>query len=635
MAKSKSAATGKVGAEKKHKVPVPNMEGVKRGKGSVPPVVDMRGVVQEIEIGRISKDASQPRSFVTKEGIEELTESVRVHGVISAILVRPRGDGYVIVFGERRWRAAAAAGLKTVPCVVREMTDEEALEIQITENLQRENPHPMDEALAYWRMMKANVPFADICLKVGKDAKYVSVRLVLANLHGLLREVFYEGKCSMKDAVELARLGHSMQQEICSQYVPADWRTREGWRLMNMQWVAERAQASLANVRWDLGDADLLPEVGSCNACQSNSANTLALFTDGDPMCSMPACYKLKSDRAFARGVQEMVTREDVVFVGRVSRDKADEANARVVNEAGARVVDVQQVRVAKMPVTLAWDAWKEENVYEEKPDYNSYLEHRKREYKDWEKDRKGFEKEVKEEFAEMERAYDAELLAARNEYDTYCKDQEAKRKEIEEAYEAGKVRTGYMVTGSERGEMVPVIVDADVEMPGTDKSKEEEIQELLAREARNRELDGEKVWNKVRELISDNGYQVLMHTGMVEGVEMKALYVAMFESLRYEKQRYYMEHVLGGERDHVRLIGRFGNLGHDERNLLFRLLLVDKLYPANGRADNSLPRAYGMKVGLLYKEAEIKAEMAAINEKANARRVKVDERVSVLRRKR
>ena len=103
-----------------------------------------------IEISRIIPDPDQPRRFFDETALQELTESVKVNGVIQPIMLRPNGDvGYMVVCGERRYRASIAAGLTELPAVVRAFPHEQALELQLIENLQRKDVHPMEEAVAF------------------------------------------------------------------------------------------------------------------------------------------------------------------------------------------------------------------------------------------------------------------------------------------------------------------------------------------------------------------------------------------------------------------------------------------------------------------------------------------------------
>jgi ParB family chromosome partitioning protein len=132
-----------------------NRRGLGRGLGALIPGAggdEARGPVREIDLSSISESPLQPRREIEGVEFDELVSSIKRHGILQPIVARPFGGGYQIVAGERRWRAAKAAGLATVPAVIREITDREALEIALIENLRREDLNPIDRARAYRRL---------------------------------------------------------------------------------------------------------------------------------------------------------------------------------------------------------------------------------------------------------------------------------------------------------------------------------------------------------------------------------------------------------------------------------------------------------------------------------------------------
>jgi len=110
------------------------------------------GIVRDLPVHEIRPSRLQPRSPVASEDVEELAASIVDRGVLQPIVVRPTDDGYEVVAGERRWRAAMAAGLQVVPAVVRNLSDQDALEVSLLENIQREDLRPLEKARAYRRL---------------------------------------------------------------------------------------------------------------------------------------------------------------------------------------------------------------------------------------------------------------------------------------------------------------------------------------------------------------------------------------------------------------------------------------------------------------------------------------------------
>ncbi|MFC4640109.1 ParB/RepB/Spo0J family partition protein ParB [Deinococcus hohokamensis] len=138
--------------------------------------------VQQLSIDRITQAAYQPRQVFAPEALAELAQSIRDKGVLQPLLVRPRGDHFEIVAGERRWRAAQLAGLTELPVIIRDLGDREALEIAIVENLQREDLGPLEEARAYQALLDQGHTQEGVAQAVGKGRSTVSNALRLLSL---------------------------------------------------------------------------------------------------------------------------------------------------------------------------------------------------------------------------------------------------------------------------------------------------------------------------------------------------------------------------------------------------------------------------------------------------------------------
>ena len=142
-----------------------------------------RGGVRHVDVQRITPNPEQPRLAMEQTSLDELSASIREHGVLQPILVRPLENGeFQLIAGERRWRASMAAGLATIPALVEEIDDDTALEISIIENLQREDLSPLDEAAMYDRMVRDHgYSVRRLAQKLGKDKGYLENRLRLAD----------------------------------------------------------------------------------------------------------------------------------------------------------------------------------------------------------------------------------------------------------------------------------------------------------------------------------------------------------------------------------------------------------------------------------------------------------------------
>src|SRR5450756_2512980 len=164
--------------------------------------------VKVIELDHIDSNPEQPRLAFDVATLEELASSIREHGVLQPILVRPLDDGrYQLIAGERRWRASKIAGHRTIPALVEDIDDETALEISIIENLQREDISPLDEAAMYDRMIREHgYSIRRLAEKLGKDKGYLENRLRLADAPPEIRELVSVRKDTLSHAYELLKV---------------------------------------------------------------------------------------------------------------------------------------------------------------------------------------------------------------------------------------------------------------------------------------------------------------------------------------------------------------------------------------------------------------------------------------------
>lgn len=163
------------------------------------------GNIREIEIGRIRPNPEQPRVQFTEESIDELADSIARRGVLQPILLRPHGDGFEIVAGERRWRAAQRARLHTIPAMVREINDSTAAELALIENVQREDLNAIEEAEGYRQLVERHGHTQEGVAKlVHKSRSHVANLLRLLDLPEFVRQSLLRGDISMGHARAVA-----------------------------------------------------------------------------------------------------------------------------------------------------------------------------------------------------------------------------------------------------------------------------------------------------------------------------------------------------------------------------------------------------------------------------------------------
>ena len=164
--------------------------------------------VRIVPVDKITPNPEQPRLAFDQETLDELAASIREHGVLQPILVRPIGPNtYQLIAGERRWRASRIAGLETIPALIEDIDDDTALEISIIENLQREDISPLDEAAMYDRMVREHgYSIRKLADKLGKDKGYLENRLRLADAPDEIRELVSLRKDTLSHAYELLKV---------------------------------------------------------------------------------------------------------------------------------------------------------------------------------------------------------------------------------------------------------------------------------------------------------------------------------------------------------------------------------------------------------------------------------------------
>ena len=235
-----------------------------------------------IPITKLRESTTNPRRRFDENSLNELADSVRVHGVLEPILVRTldgRWDGwYEIIAGARRYRASKKAELEEVPVRIIELTDEQALEVQVIENLQREDVHPLDEAAGYRALIeKTNQGVEAIAGKVGKSVSYVYQRLKLTDLSEAVQKAFLEDKVTAGHAILIARLQPDDQVEAL-EYCVDKWDSPSVRDLRD--WIEQEIHRELKSAPFSPKNAKLLPEVGDCIQCPKRTGFAPALFPD-------------------------------------------------------------------------------------------------------------------------------------------------------------------------------------------------------------------------------------------------------------------------------------------------------------------------------------------------------------------
>ncbi len=177
--------------------------------------------IREVPVGKILPNPAQPRHSYEEDSLTELADSIREHGVLQPILVRPVGSQYELIAGERRWRASRLAQRDTIPAIVAEFDDQTALEVSIIENLQREDVSPLEEAAMFRKMTDLGYSVRQLAQKIGKDKGYVENRMRLADAPPEVRELVSVRKDTISHAYELMKVGDERTRRRLARKVAA------------------------------------------------------------------------------------------------------------------------------------------------------------------------------------------------------------------------------------------------------------------------------------------------------------------------------------------------------------------------------------------------------------------------------
>jgi ParB family chromosome partitioning protein len=188
-----------------------------------------------ISMNKIKCDEEQPRKLFDSEKIAELAESIKTHGIIQPLILRKHlEDQYIIVAGERRWRAAKMAGLKEVPAIIMELSDRDILEISLIENIQRQDLNPIEEALAYRKLLNDfNITQEELSKRIGKSRVAIANTMRLTNLDDRVQQYIIESIITEGHGRVLLSVSDKQKQyELAQQVIDEKLSVRELERLI-------------------------------------------------------------------------------------------------------------------------------------------------------------------------------------------------------------------------------------------------------------------------------------------------------------------------------------------------------------------------------------------------------------------
>lgn len=184
------------------------------------PVAEVGERVQQVSLEEIIPTPLQPRTEFRGERLQELIDSIRVHGIIQPLIVRRNGEKFELIAGERRWRAAKEVGLREAPVIIRTASDQDVLELALIENLQREDLNPIEEAIAFSRLAKEfGLKQEEIAQKVGKSRAAIANSMRLLELAAQVQSWLTQGRISVGHAKVLLSIKSHEEQTLIAEIV--------------------------------------------------------------------------------------------------------------------------------------------------------------------------------------------------------------------------------------------------------------------------------------------------------------------------------------------------------------------------------------------------------------------------------
>ncbi len=400
----------------------------------------MKTQTQSIALTHLFVESNTRKTF-NETDLKELAQSIKQKGLLQPIgVIKTEKDKYRIIYGERRYRASLINKTKDITCKVYEkLSEHEIKELQIIENLQRQDIHPMDEAEAFKGLIDTKQQnIKDIALQVGKSASFVAQRLKLNDLSDTFKEAFKTNRMTIKTALSVAILSLDSQAVLWEE----ECESLEDAELIEL---SERDLKpfllSLTNAPFNIKDKTLNATMGACTNCPFNSACQKMLFPEEDTtaICTNAVCYTDKSKTAFTLNVQKALEEPGVVLINSSYSSLCSDAKA--LEEQGHTILTAYDYNDCTEP-TAPILAEFEQNL--EEGDYDT-------------------EEEMNEAYNEAFADYEAEV------------------KQYNRLKDSGKIIKAYAVNGSEKGQFTDIVlIDKSKSGSSTEKTSAKDLQEKL-----------------------------------------------------------------------------------------------------------------------------------------------------------
>ena len=555
--------------------------------------------IQNLPLGKIKPDLDQLRKTFSDDALKQLSESIKKHGVLQPITVRQLNGHYVIVMGERRYRASKLAGKKTLPCIVGTYENNEVLEVQIIENLQRQDVEPTEEADAIAYLSEKYSP-TEIAKRLGRTDNFIRQRLKLAGLIDGFKHFVRNGEMTISLGVGVA-LFKPEEQQMMLETMGEDFNAHQINRMIKDQTY------DLEKASFDVNDKKLVPKAGSCIECPFNAANQGNLFGEGKMVCTKAAYFETKKSKSLLNLIEKS-KKENILLIPEIRQYWADDENNQLIisqlEKNGLKVYLLDDVEIIENPIEPSVEAIQKE--------YQHY---------DYSED------ELKAELDEAMNGYDEEL----------------------EKYNSAK-KNGF-VNGSlfhpetyRNKEVFVKIVEkskndsTDYSAPLADRkmadcTPEEQIVKINEREIRKKQIENNKQFEEVVEMIRETKYIDTKKT--LSKDEMVAFSISLFENnVDYMSQQKYFSKFFGdtSKMTKVEMVENFKKKFKKEIfHKLIRYMLTKQVHFGESNHVNNLTNISFYNAMQGYYKSKIAGIEKEYAEKRDKREERLKERITVL----
>ena len=489
--------------------------------------------ITHIPLHQIDVSGTNPRKTFDQVALEELAQSIYEKGVLQPIIVREKKSGrYEIVAGERRYRAAKLveetyADRNSIPAIIRELSEEEVLEIQIIENLQRKDVHPMEEALGFLHLTTIKkMDVKEIAARVGKNPSYVAQRLKFNDLIEPIQKVFYNGQLKVKDALVIAAMSVDTQEAFYKEEIKG-----ESGEIEFSRWSMDKYRHQLNNAPFDIENPDIDKKAGACTGCPYNSGAGNLLFPEEaqNPICRNPRCYENKCELNFKIQLESAIADPTMVLVSGWWNESISK-EWKELKKRGLEVIS--------------------------KHDYTALSEPSCPEREDFEGDNETTE----EDEADYQRAL-AEYQDDMRKY--YANLNDPKWIRALKIDEADKGEILYIKLNKKSSAAVKSNTGAATPSGAEEAELKAEIERIKAREKRSKELDSSKIYDAIKPHFNPHGNASVFNCPL-RPFEMRAMAMAIYEKLDYSSRDEF--------RKLFKIDGRKMDLSHVDDSILLQM---------------------------------------------------------------